>query len=318
MRFTEIKTTKEPILASRLALGTAQFGTRTSEELSFELLDLYVKQGGNLIDTANVYGRWGDEGISTSEIVIGKWLKARNNRDDLVIVTKGAHHKLGTTKPRVTASDIAFDIEDSLKNLDIDCIDVYFLHRDDENESVAPIMDMLDSYVKAGKIRAIGASNWSNKRVKEANEYAEKTNKAKFTVSQIQWSYTSVDENSLGDSTLINMTDEEYSFYKESKIPVMAFSSQAHGFMIKAIKDGVEHLPDGLQKYICDENLAKIEKTKAVMAETSLSASALGLGYITCNEVDGIAVIGASSLQQLSESLENGDISLSKEIMEKL
>ena len=123
---------------SALALGTAPFGTGISRETAFTILDAYIGRGGNLIDTAAVYG------MGLSEQTIGDWVSDRGIRYNITIATKGGHPSIPDWNRRITEKDICFDIENSLRYLKTDYIDIYFLHRDDEDQPVENIMPILD------------------------------------------------------------------------------------------------------------------------------------------------------------------------------
>ncbi|MFI3214641.1 MAG: aldo/keto reductase [Eubacteriales bacterium] len=304
MRYTNIKGYQESIKVAKTVLGVSMMGSAIPKELSFEMLDYYVSVGGNTFDTARVYADWLPGGASASEKTLGSWMKARGNREDIIVVTKGGHPGIETMSiSRMNEDAINADLEMSLSCLGTSYIDIYFLHRDDESVPVEQIIDIMDKLAKSGKIKAFGASNWKANRIKAANEYAKKTNKIQITVSQIQWSYALVTPELLGDSSLVCMNDEEYAMYQELKIPVMAFSSQAKGFMVKAIANGVENLSPKLQSFICEENLYRLEKLKKKSEETGILPETLSLSYITDNELDGIVVTGMSSMEQLKNNL---------------
>ena len=137
-----IKLDGTDIKVSKLALGTDSMGEPMTEETSREVLDSFTEAGGTLIDTALSYNDWAPGEKSRSEKIIGRWLKARSNRHDLIISTKGGHPPMGHMDiSRLSEKEIMSDIEQSLSNLGTDYVDIYFLHRDNENLPVAPIME---------------------------------------------------------------------------------------------------------------------------------------------------------------------------------
>ena len=158
---------------SAIALGSAHFGAKMPEETVFEVMDAYIKLGGNVLDTARIYGDF-DLGIpGISEKTIGKWLASRKKRDDLVISTKGAHPPWGEfLTPRLDRKSIESDMEESLEALGVPGVELYFLHRDDVNRPVADILESLNGLLEKGKVKLLGASNWSAARILEANAYA--------------------------------------------------------------------------------------------------------------------------------------------------
>src|SRR5665647_2569417 len=147
---------------SRLIMGSDYFKISNFNQVS-EMLDAYISIGGTTIDTAHGYG--GGE----SEKAIGLYLQERGNRDDLVILTKGAHHN--KDGPRVNKEAITSDLTVSLERLQTNFVELYALHRDDPHISVGDVIDWLNEHIEAGRIGSIGASNWSWQRLQAANEY---------------------------------------------------------------------------------------------------------------------------------------------------
>ncbi|PLS30623.1 alcohol dehydrogenase [Bifidobacterium margollesii] len=148
-----------------LVLGGNTFGWTSDEDTSRKVLDAYVEAGGNFIDTADVYSAWapGNAG-GESEIVLGRWLAVRGNRDEMVIATKVSEHPQykGLSHDNVIAAANA-----SLLRLGIDTIDLYYAHFDDRNTPLEETVAAFDELVKAGKIRAIGLSNYTAERIEE-------------------------------------------------------------------------------------------------------------------------------------------------------
>jgi aryl-alcohol dehydrogenase-like predicted oxidoreductase len=161
MHYGQISGVAKPV--ARLIQGTVMIGS-DKLDYSFGLLDDILALGGNTFDAAHVYGN-GD-----NERTLGRWIEDRGVRDQVVIITKGAHHN--QDRPRVTPFDITADLHDSLARLRTDYIDLYLLHRDDPAQPVGPIVEVLNEHLAAGRIHAFGGSNWSHRRIAEANEYA--------------------------------------------------------------------------------------------------------------------------------------------------
>src|SRR5688500_15411709 len=152
MKYTVIPQTD--LRVSALCLGTANFGADLNGEEAQTLLDVFVEQGGTFIDSASVYCNWIPGPRSSSEKIIGAWLKETGLRDQLVIATKGAHPELNSMYvSRLSHDEIVADLDASLANLGTDRIDLYCLHRDDVNVPVEGIIDTLHELVKAGKLR---------------------------------------------------------------------------------------------------------------------------------------------------------------------
>jgi aryl-alcohol dehydrogenase-like predicted oxidoreductase len=153
---------------SPLAFGGNIFGWTVDEPTSFRLLDAFVGAGLNFIDTADTYSRWvpGNQG-GESETIIGKWLKQRGNRAKVVIATK-VGMEMGPTKKGLSRSYILQEVEDSLKRLQTDYIDLYQSHTDDAETPLEETLATYADLVKQGKVRFIGASNYKGERLAEA------------------------------------------------------------------------------------------------------------------------------------------------------
>jgi len=291
---------------SRYVLGSSGFGGRKSEELSFRQLDMYFRYGGNVLDSAAVYGE--------SEKTIGKYLKSgKINRSDVIIITKGAHpHGESMHTPRMSADDIEFDIEKSFRDLGTDYIDIYYLHRDAPDIPAGAIIDILNKYVKEGRVRSLGASNWTAKRVNEANKYAAENNLAGFSFSQICCNAAVITPEEIGDDTLVCMNSAEYDEYIKNQIPIMAYSSQAEGFFQKFAFCGAEKISG---KYASEENIARLHRIENLSREKDVSVTAIVGAYLTSkvNKVTILPIIGASSEEQLEDTLKNQGFELGEE-----
>lgn len=304
---------------SKIIMGTCPFGTGMPEDRSVALLNEYAELGGTTLDTAAVYGDWEDKRTPISEEVIGRWLR-NTHRKNITIITKGGHYRLATPEiSRISAECIREDLDQSLKALGVDCIDVYFLHRDNPLKPVEEIMPVLDEAVKAGKIRAIGASNWTAARIKEANQFALANNMAPFTVSEIRWSLAHVTPAYNEFPNLPLMDEHEYAAYQELNIPVLAWNSQASGTITKVISQGVDSLSElSRNKYYNEITRHRIENVKAVCAQENITPTQAALGYIICNPLPGAAIVGCSSLAQLQDSMSAADLELDTSVIEQL
>lgn len=299
----------ESVFLSKITLGTGSFGTSISVEEAFRMLDRYLELGGSTLDTARVYGTWGPSGRAVSEETIGAWLRARGCRNHITLVTKGGHPPLSDMRrSRLSEAEILADIEESLRTLGTDRVELFLLHRDDISRPVEEIVDTLDRLVKEGKALTVGVSNWTAGRIDAANRYALRAGKTPLSVSQIQWSLARTTPQQLGDTTLVCMNDEEYAQYRRMGLPVMAYSSQAGGLFTKWLHGGEQALSEGLRRsYVSDENRRRLERLTRFCRETGCPPSAAVLAYITHNPLPGVALIGCSRLEQLEDSLTGCD-----------
>ena len=282
-----------------LALGTAPFGTGIPRDTAFSILDAFTDLGGNLIDTAAVYG------MGVSEQTLGAWMRLRASRNRVIISTKGGHPSLPDWSRRITEADIRADMEDSLRYLGTNHVDIYFLHRDDESKPVETIMPILDTLVREGKTRLIGASNWTVARINEANAFARENGMAEFSVSQIFHNAAVINKEGVYDPTLVAMDPTEHEGYAESGIPVMAYTSQAQGLFSHIRDRGYGGLSEGMvNTYLNPATKARAERILTVAAETGISPTAVSLAYLLRDRrVKTFPILGISRVERLEEAM---------------
>ena len=296
---------------SAICLGTGNIGSGLDRAASFHLLDLFVEHGGNFLDSAKVYADWLPGERSISEKTIGRWLCERGNRDQMVIATKGAHPELSSMHiPRVSAQEIVSDLDASLKNLQTDRLDIYWLHRDDESRPVSEIMDTLISQAEAGKIRSFGCSNWRTPRIKEGQDYASRRGAVGFVGNQMMWSLATVDRSAMPDQTMVVMDAEMKRFHAETGLAAIPYSSQANGLFQKMEK-GAGGPASGM--YAIEENKHRFDRLTQLKAQTGLSISELVLAYLLSQPFPTIPVIGARNCEQLLDTLKASDVRLTPE-----
>ncbi len=285
---------------SSLVLGTAPFGSGISREMAFSILDAYVGNGGNFVDTASVYG------MGLSEKTIGDWMKSRGARNRVFLSTKGGHPSLPDWRRRLTEADIRADMEDSLRYLQTGRVDIYFLHRDDESQPVEVIMPILDRLVREGKTRYIGASNWTVARINQANAFARENGMATFSASQIYWCGAVINPKGVYDPTLVAMDDTEHAGYVRNRMPVMAYTSQARGLFSHIRDKGFDALPEEMKRtYLNPATKARAERILTVSAETGISPTAVSLAYLLYDgTVKAYPILGISRPERLFEAME--------------
>ena len=288
--------------ASKLILGTDRFGSAISEEESFEILDYFINAGGNILDTASFYANWLDMGESLSEKTIGKWVEARNNRDKVIISTKGGHFNHITLEPRVTLECVRDDFNKSLENLRTDYIDIYWLHKDDTNQSPEAIIEMLNKVANNKHSKYFGVSNWSYDRIKKANDHAKKNGLRPIIATQIQHSIAKV--NNVADGIFV-MTDDEYKKYEKDDLNVFGFSSQAKGFFAIMADAGEDKLPQSTKdEFYNERNLAILERIKEFSKNKCVGVPAVVLAaLISDTKINTFAQIGPQNVNELKASL---------------
>ena len=311
----ELKNDRHCISIPSLTLGTANFERAENEDSYIKFLDKYAALGGNCIDTARDYCSWLEDGKDVSETVIGNWMEKRNNRNKIIISTKGGHpdHE-DMTISRLSSSELRYDLNRSLECLKTDYIDIFFLHRDDINIPVSEIMPILNEFVESERVHFIGASNWTTKRIQEANEYAEKHNLEPFRISQINYSLAHSSVNTFGDPTLVCMDTTEHKWYAKHQFPIMAFSHQAKGFFAKLAKgDAAKNLPEG--QFTSTANLARLAKVKELSLKTGQSPAVIPLGYLSSQPFFVSSVFAVSKLWQLEENMGAQDLKYDKKTL---
>lgn len=318
MRTLDVKTASgDTITVNKIVLGTATMGSSISEEDSFGMLDYFYEKGGNCVDTARGYAHWLPGGDGMSERTLGRWLKSRGNRSKITLCTKGAGPVPNMTAPRrLSREEILQDLEESLQNLGVDYVDIYYLHRDDKARPVSDIMETLDMAVKAGKVRVIAVSNWETARIDEANAYAAKNNMVSFTASEIFWSIMECTLEQYGNPEAVTINDTEYKGYKKNGIPVFAYGSQALGFFSKNLGEITGSGLEGhRQRFATPVNLKIRENVLKLSQKTGFSPAALIVSYLTHLDHPVAPILGCTKLSQLSDSMTAQDVNLTAETL---
>ncbi|MEF9894938.1 MAG: aldo/keto reductase [Clostridia bacterium] len=304
---------------SVLCLGTMNFGDTMTEEESFQVMDAFSQMGGNFIDTARVYGAFGPNGHGASEKVIGHWIATRNNRERLVIGTKGGHPPIeGERLNRLDKENLTSDLNESLEALAIKTIDIYWLHRDDPTRPVEDILETLNGFVASGKIRSFGTSNWTPERIAQANEAAKRLGIMGFSANQPMWSLA--DPVVMADKTMCKMDPETYRFHEANGMLCVPYTSQAKGFFPKMAAGGSAWLSgEARERYLSDHNLRLFEATQKIARETGLSESAIALAFLTAQPNFSVSpIVGVSNMEQVDALREASNARLTKDQLNRL
>ncbi len=301
---------------ARIILGTGRFGGLIDEGAAFDLMDAYIAAGGNVIDTAEVYGDWfPNVEKSPSEKCVGRYLR-QHGSEGLLIFTKGAHYRIKdpARTPRVRPECIREDIAHSLENLGLERIDFYWLHRDDPARPVEPIMDALFEAQDQGLIVHIGASNWSLARIDEANRYAHACGRTGFEADQTGYAYmknyVQMGVNPDPDTTMLYFDEgRDTAYCTEHQFPVVAYSSQANGYITKVLS-GQELPPKVARSYDYPRNRARAVRAGEVAREIGCPPEAVGLAYLFARPFPVCAIVGPRNTEQLLATLASADIEL--------
>jgi aryl-alcohol dehydrogenase-like predicted oxidoreductase len=304
----EIMLGKTGLKVSPFCLGTANYGTGLSGEECEEQMDRFLELGGRFIDTAHVYNDWIPGEKSRAEKIIGRWMQKRGTRDEVVLATKGAHPDMAAMNiSRVDPENIKIDLNESLELLQTDYIDIYFLHRDNTSVPVDEILDCLNETIQNGKVRFIGCSNWTLRRIKEAEETAKKNRRRSFDVNQLMWSLARINEAGLPDKYAV-MNAEIHAYHTQVQMPVMCFSSQAKGYFPRRLA-GEPFKSDMLGVYGLTENDRIFEKLKVISAETGLTMTDLSLRFFSKQPFTAIPIVSCDDMTQLEACVHAFDIS---------
>jgi len=322
MRYGQIKNLDRPV--SRFVFGTAHpvfFAATRSEhgeepgfeealKRAFDLLDEVYALGVNILDCSAHYG----------EEPVGEWLTARGLHEEVLILTKGAHHN--SWRKRVTPYDILTDAHDSLAKLGKQSLDIYLLHRDDPKEPVGPIVEALSTLYQQGKVRLIGVSNWSLERIQEANAYAGQHGLAPFSVNSPHYglAHQLTDVWGGGCQTLTGPENQAArEWFIQQKMPIFAYSSLARGlfsgrFQSSQREKMAETLDEYAKKgYVDEDNLRRLERAEMIAREKGVSVPQVALAWLLNQPLDVYPVVSSSGSRQMRDNIAALDIKLSQE-----
>lgn len=289
---------------SRLVLGSMVFRT-DALELTFELLDTWKALGGNVVDTAHLYSG------GSSERALGKWLDARGGRQDLVILSKGAHHN--TDRRRVTPEDITCDLRDSLARLKTDYVDLYVLHRDDPAVPVGPVVEILNEHKRAGRIRSFGGSNWTPARLDEANAYAAERGLEGFSCSSPHLSLA-VPNGIIWEGCVDARDPESMAWYARTRMPLFAWSSQARGFFTGAFTPKNVAENDLMSRvYDSPGNWERLRRAEELGRRRGFSAIQVALAWVLHQPFPVFPLIGPATVEELNSCARALDLELMPE-----
>lgn len=299
---------------SQICLGTGPYSTPDfGRDTAYALLDAYLASGGNFLDTAHVYADWIPGTKSSGEKFLGQWLADTGVRDQVILATKGAHPLLSSMNvPRMSPAEIATDVNESLEYFCVDTIDLYWLHRDDIARPVGEIIESLNEHIRAGKLRAIGCSNWRVERIREAQAYASAHGLHGFVANQPMWSLAVPNMEDWPDKTIMAMGDDGVAFHNETNLPVIPFSSQARGFFTKLASG--KPLSQGDQRmYYNETNVRRLERAQTLAQRLDVTVTAIALSYLLSQPFPTLPIVGCRTLDQLHDTLQAADLRLTNE-----
>ena len=295
---------------SALCLGAMLFGTRTDQATSTMLLDQYVEAGGSFIDTANIYAHWVPGGAGgESEQLLGRWMKERNNRQHLFLASK-VGFQYPTVERGLKASQIEEECNKSLARMGVDTIDLYYAHVDDRNTPLDETLTAFDRLVRAGKVRFIGASNYSSWRLEQARWVSKINNWAGFCCIQQRHTYLRVRP---GASTApqVVANDDLLDLCESEQVTLLAYSVLLSGAYTRADRP----LPE---QYLSQDSTARLAALRTVAEEIGATPNQVVLAWMVQSKPSVLPLIAASTPAQLQENIDALQLHLSDQQMSRL
>jgi aryl-alcohol dehydrogenase-like predicted oxidoreductase len=300
------------IQVAPLAFGGNVFGWTADEPTSFALLDAFVDAGFNLIDTADVYSRW-VEGHSggESETILGKWLKRSGKRDRVVLATK-VGMDMGNGETGLSAAYIQRAVDRSLKRLGVDCIDLYQAHKDDESTPLEETLGAFAKLIQAGKVRAIGASNYSAERLSEALRISKQNGLPRYECLQPLYN--------LSDRAVFE--DALEGVCREAAIGVIPYYSLAAGFLSGKYRSEADlegrARSRTVKAYLNDRGYRILKALDEAAKQTGRTQAQVAIAWLLAKPAVTAPIASATSVEQLKDLLVATEIRLSAETMRSL
>lgn len=288
-----------------LVFGGNVFGWTADERTSFSILDAFVDHGLNFIDTADVYSAWvdGHQG-GESETIIGKWFKESGKRHKIVLATKVG--KL-STRPGLTAANIAAAVDDSLRRLKTDYIDVYFSHHDDEATPFDETLTAYQKLIQAGKVRVIGASNYTGERLEEALKVAKDSGLPAYQILQPEYNLYDREGYETGLEPVVRKHD----------VAVVPYYALASGFLSGKYrsKADTQNKARGsrVEKYLDARGLKILDALDEVAKRNDTTPATIALAWLIARPGITAPIASATSVAQLESLAAATRLALSSE-----
>lgn len=289
---------------SPLCFGGNVFGWTINEDTSFQILDHFIAAGGNFIDTADVYSKWvpGNQG-GESEIILGKWLKQRGNRDRVVIATK-VGNELGTKGKGLSRKYIQQAVEDSLQRLQTDYIDLYQSHIDDESTPLEETLETYGELISQGKVRVIGASNYSASRLAQALQISQQHGYPRYESLQPRYNLYSRSEYEQ-DLQLLS---------QEQGIGVISYSSLASGFLSGKYRSeqdlSISARGNSVKQYLNARGFRILKAVDEVAKTYNSTPTQVSLAWLIVRPTITAPIVSATNIEQLNDIIKAIDLKL--------
>jgi aryl-alcohol dehydrogenase-like predicted oxidoreductase len=296
---------RSALQVSPLCFGGNVFGWTADEATSFSLLDAWVEAGFNFIDTADVYSRWapGHAG-GESETVIGKWLKRSGKRSQVIIATK-VGNDMGNGKVGLKPSYIRQAVEDSLRRLQVDCIDLYQSHKDDERTPLEETLEAFAHLIKTGKVRVIGASNYTAPRLRQALEISGRHGLPRFESLQPLYN--------LYDRAVFEQDLQQLCV--QQQVGVISFYALAAGFLTGKYRSAADATKSArgqstVAKYLNERGLRILAALDGVAAQTGSTPGQVAIAWLLTRPAITSPIASATSLAQLQDLVQATQLKL--------
>jgi len=295
-----------------LALGGNVFGWTADEPMSFQLLDAFVAAGCNLIDTADSYSRWAPGHVGgESETIIGRWIARRGRHDDVVIATK-VGSDLGLGYKCLRADYIVQAVEQSLRRLQVDAIDLYQSHWDDDKTPLAETLEAFARLIRQGKVKAIGASNLTAERLSQALAASDAHGYPRYATLQPHYNLY---ERASYEGALEDLCAREH-------IGVITYFSLAAGFLTGKYRSEADFAKSprgaGMQKFLSPRGLTILSALEATAQRYGATMAQVALAWLMHRGSVTAPIASATSVTQLEELIAAARLRLDADAIEAL
>ena len=291
-------------------LGAMYFGSRNDRATAYRMLDRFVDAGGTFIDTANIYAWWveGYHG-GESETLLGAWLRERGHRDRLFIASK-VGFQYGDVTRGLSAAQIEAECNKSLRRLGIDSLDLYYAHVDDRLTPQEETLAAFDRLVRAGKVRLLGASNFSGWRLAQAHALSERHGWPDYVCLQQRHTYLRPKPGASFDPQL-HLTDETAAYCHANQVTILAYSSLLSGAYTRLDRP----VPD---EYLGPDADARLAVLRELAAAHGVTPNQVILAWLTQQTPAILPVMAASTDEQMAENLHALELQLTDAEIERL
>lgn len=304
---------RSELLVAPLGLGGNVFGWTIDERRSFGILDAFVDRGFNLVDTADVYSNWapGNPG-GISETIIGNWIKARGNRDQIVLTTK-VGYPMGIGQEGLSRRYVTEAIEASLRRLSTDYIDLYLAHRDDLQVPMEETLGIFADLVRAGKVRAIGACHHGTEQLGVAEHISSQEGWPRFETVQAQYNLYDRGEHEA----------DLAAFCSTQEIAVTSYFSLARGFLsgkYRARSDFRKSPARGLfmKTYLNERGLRILDALDAIALAHGVAPASVAIAWLNSRPGLAAPIASATTLEQLEQILAGATLALAADDLQRL